>query len=144
MIHSVPFRWIAAILILACPKGGEGLEQFKRADRIGALLRNEISNIIREDVKDPRMGMLSVTKVDVTDDLKHAKVYISPLREEDADVIFACLKSARGFIQKRLGRTIKMRYTPVIEFHKDDSIKYGAHIMEILEGLKRDKEQHEE
>ena len=120
------------------------MEPFKRSDRIGELIREEISNILRMDVKDPRLGMLSVTRVEVTPDLKHARIYISPFKKEEVDAIFNCLKNARGFIQRKLGHRIKLHYTPVIEFHIDDSIKYGAHILEILEGLKKDKGDIEE
>ncbi|MGA1839940.1 MAG: 30S ribosome-binding factor RbfA [bacterium] len=116
------------------------MESFKRTDRIGELIREEISSILREDVKDPRLGMLSVTKVRVTPDLRHAHIYISPFKKEDVEDILKCLKNARGFIQKRFaGRKIKLRYTPVLEFHIDDSIKYGAHIMEILEDIKKEQ-----
>ena len=114
------------------------MESFKRADRIEELIKEEIAYILREDVKDPRIGMLSVTKVKLTPDLRHAHIYISPFKEEEVDAILHCLKNARGYIQRRLGRRIQLRYTPVIEFHIDDSIKYGAHIMEILEKLKKD------
>ena len=115
------------------------MESFKRTDRIGELIREEISYILREDVKDPRLGMLSVTKVKVTPDLRHAHIYISPFKKEEVDDILNCLKKARGFIQKKLGSRIQLRYTPVIDFHIDDSIKYGAHILEILEKLKKDQ-----
>jgi ribosome-binding factor A len=121
------------------------MESFKRTDRIGELIRKEISSILREDVKDPRLGMLSVTMVKVTSDLRHAHIYISPFKKEDVDEILNCLKNARGFIQKKLAsRKIKLRYTPIIEFHIDDSIKYGAHIMEILEDLKKNQGTNEE
>ena len=115
------------------------MEHFKRTERVGELIRAEISDILRDEVNDPRLGLLSVTKVEVTSDLRHAQIYVSPLKEEDVAEIYKCLKNARGFIQKRLGSRIKLRYTPIIEFHIDDSIKYGLHIMEILEGLKKDK-----
>ena len=115
------------------------MESFKRTDRIRELIREEISYILREDVKDPRLGMLSVTKVKVTPDLRHAHIYISPFKKEEVDDILNCLKNARGFIQKKLGNRVQLRYTPVIDFHIDDSIKYGAHILEILEKLKKDQ-----
>ena len=115
------------------------MQSFKRTERIAELIREEISHILRFDIKDPRLGMLSVTRVKVTPDLKHAHIYISPFKKEDVVVTLDCLKTARGFIQKKLGDRTKLRYTPIIEFHEDDSIKYGAHIMEILEDLKRHK-----
>ena len=120
------------------------MESFKRTDRIEELIKEEIAYILREDVKDPRLGMVSVTKVKVTPDLRHAHIYISPFKEEEVEAILQCLKNARGFIQRRLGRRVQLRYTPVIEFHIDDSIKYGAHIMEILEKLKREHGNNED
>ena len=121
------------------------MDSFKRTDRIAELIREEISGILRDEVMDPRLGMLSVTKVRVTPDLRHAHIYVSPFKKEDVDDILNCLKNARGYIQKKLaGRKIKLRYTPVIEFHIDDSIKYGAHILEILEDLKKGQRADEE
>lgn len=120
------------------------MEPFKRTDRVGELIRKEISDILREEVNDPRLGLVSITRVEVTSDLKHAWIYVSPLKEEDVASIMNCLKNARGFLQRRLGSRIKLRYTPIIEFRIDDSIKQGVHIMEILEELKRDKGINEE
>jgi len=115
------------------------MQSFKRTDRIAELIREEISLILRSDVKDPRLGMLSVTRVKITPDLRHAHIYISPFKKEEVVETLNCLNHARGFIQRRLGDRIKLRYTPIIEFHEDDSIKYGAHIMELLENLKKHK-----
>ncbi|MBN2373520.1 30S ribosome-binding factor RbfA [bacterium] len=120
------------------------MEHFKRTDRVRELIRLEISNILRDEVNDPRLALLSITRVEVSTDLKHAQIYVSPLKEEEVAEIYKCLKNARGFIQKRLGLRVKLRFTPVIEFHIDDSIKYGLHIMEILESLKKEKENDQE
>ena len=79
------------------------MQSFKRTERIAELIREEISHILRFDIKDPRLGMLSVTRVKVTPDLKHAHIYISPFKKEDVVVTLNCLKMARGFIQKNWG-----------------------------------------
>ncbi len=120
------------------------MEVSKRTARIGELIRMEISDILREEVNDPRLELLSVTKVEINAELKHAIVYVSSIKEEDIESIDRCLKNARGFIQKMLGKRLKLRYTPIIEFRIDESIKQAAHIMEILEKFKKDKAINEE
>jgi len=121
------------------------MESYKRTSRISVVIREEIANILREDVKDPRLGMMSITRVDITPDLRHAHVYISSFRQEDTETILNGLQHARGFIQRQLAlKRIKLRFTPVIEFHIDESIKHGAHIMDILAELRKDKEASEE
>ncbi|MGA1845345.1 MAG: 30S ribosome-binding factor RbfA [bacterium] len=121
------------------------MESYKRTNRIGVVIREEIANILRDEVKDPRLGMMSITRVDITQDLRHAHVYVSPFREEDTESILNGLQHARGFIQRQLAlKKMKLRYTPVIDFHIDESIKRSAHIMDILAELKKDKEVPEE
>lgn len=121
------------------------MESYKRTNRIGMVIREEIANILRDEVKDPRLGMMSITRVTITQDLRHAHVYVSPFRQEDTETIHNCLQHARGFIQRQLAlKKIKLRYTPIIEFHIDESIKHSAHIMDILAELRKDKEASEE
>jgi len=109
----------------------------RRVNRVGELLKEEMCEILREDIHDPRIGMLSITKVRVSKDLRHVKVFISCIKEEDTEETFKGLSSARGFIQKKLGEKIRLRHTPHIEFIEDGSIKNSLHIMEMLEELKK-------
>lgn len=108
-----------------------------RATRVADLLREEISSIILKELQDPRIGFVTVTGVSVSDDLKHAKVFISVMgTDQEIEQTFQGLESARGYIQNCIGRRVKLRYTPEISFRPDTSIAYGTHIDELLRKLK--------
>ena len=112
----------------------------KRAIRIGDLLQEEIGYIILQELRDPRIGFVTVTGVTVSDDLKHAKVYISVMgTPEDREQTLQGLNSARGYIQGCIGRRLKLRYTPEISFRLDTSASYGAHINDILRTLSKNE-----
>ena len=101
-------------------------------DRISEDIKREIVSIMRE-LKDPRISdMLTVVKVDVSGDLSYAKVYISVLDKTQEKDVLKGLKSASGFLRRELGRSLQLRYTPELQFIADDSIAYGAHILEVL------------
>ena len=103
-----------------------------RIGRINEEVQRELAALI-PTVKDPRVrGMISVTAVDVTQDLKFAKVYISVLDKEDSDQVLKGLKSAAGYLRRELGRTLDLRSTPELSFVRDDSIDQGAHILDLL------------
>lgn len=109
-----------------------------RLDRINGEIKRELSSIIRE-LKDPRINpMTSVVAVDVAKDLRHAKVYISVLGDEESqkDTV-AGLMSASGFIRKEIGQKIDLRCTPEIAFTLDHSIEYGAKINKMLIDLEK-------
>lgn len=106
-----------------------------RMGRINEELQRELAALIPA-VKDPRVtGMISVTGVDTTPDLKYAKVYISVLDKTTAKEVMRGLKSAAGYLRRELGRALSLRATPELEFIQDDSIDKGAHILELLRGL---------
>ena len=103
-----------------------------RIGRINEEIQRELSNLIRT-VKDPRVtGLISVTSVDTTTDLKFCKVYISVLDKSDVTQVLKGLKSASGYLRRELGRTLNLRNTPELNFVRDDSIDYGAHILDML------------
>ena len=103
-----------------------------RIGRINEEVQRELAVLI-PTVKDPRVtGMISVTAVDVTQDLKFAKVYISVLDKEDSDQVLKGLKSAAGYLRRELGRALNLRNTPELTFYRDDSMAKGAHILEML------------
>lgn len=111
-----------------------------RMGRINEEIQRELSSLIRT-VKDPRVtGMISVTAVDTTADLKYAKVYISLLDKTNAKEVLRGLKSASGYLRRELGRALNLRATPELEFVHDDSIDKGAHILELLRGLDKKEE----
>ncbi len=103
-----------------------------RMDRINEEIQRALSELIRT-VKDPRVhGLISITRVDTTADLKYAKVYVSVLDKQDADQVLKGLKSASGYLRRELGHALSLRSTPELTFVRDDSIDRGAHILDIL------------
>lgn len=103
-----------------------------RIGRINEEIQRELSSLI-PTVKDPRVtGMISVTAVDTTPDLKYAKIYISVLDKSDCEQVLKGLKSAAGYLRRELGHTLNLRNTPELTFIRDDSIDQGAHILEML------------
>ncbi len=103
-----------------------------RIGRINEEIQRELATLIR-GVKDPRVtGMISITTVDTTPDLRYAKVYVSMLDKSDAKEVIKGLKSASGYLRRELGRALSLRYTPELTFVADDSIDKGAHILELL------------
>ena len=103
-----------------------------RIGRINEEIQRELSALI-PTVKDPRVtGMISITAVDTTPDLKYAKIYTSVLDKNDCAQVLKGLKSASGYLRRELGRALQLRYTPELTFVRDDSIDKGAHILEML------------
>jgi len=114
----------------------------RRAQRAGKLIQEEISKIIQRELKDPRIGLVTVTGVDVTDDLRYAKVFITVFKEENKEKTLEGLEHAKGFIRREIGQRIKLRFTPEIEFEFDESVEHGAHIEEILRKIATAKTQN--
>ena len=103
-----------------------------RIGRINQEIQRELASLI-PNVKDPRVtGMISVTAVETTPDLRWAKVYVSMLDKSSAAQVVKGLKSAAGYLRRELGRALNLRYTPELLFVEDDSIDKGAHILEML------------
>ena len=105
-----------------------------RIGRINEEIQREMSSLIRT-VKDPRVadaGMVSVTAVETTPDLKYAKIYVSVLDKSASAQALKGLKSASGYLRRELGAALRLRYTPELQFIADDSIEQGAHILEML------------
>ena len=104
-----------------------------RIGRINEEIQRELSSLFRT-LKDPRVqsGMVTITHVDTTSDLRYARVYVSALNCKDEKGLLKGLKSAAGYLRRELGSRIDLRYTPELQFIADDSIEYGAHILEML------------
>ena len=110
-----------------------------RFERINEEYRREISNIIDNKLKNPNVtGLISVTKVKVTQDLKYAKVYVSILNSKNIKETLAGLKKSSGFVRSELARTVNLRNTPEIIFELDESLEYGARIDSILKDIMKD------
>ena len=109
-----------------------------RIGRINEEIQRELADQLRH-LKDPRVssGMVSVTRVDTTGDLRYARVYVSALNKNQEKEILKGLKSASGFLRRELGRALQLRYTPELQFIADDSIQYGAHILELLHDVEQ-------
>ena len=108
-----------------------------RIGRINGEIQQELASLLRS-VKDPRVAeaMLTVTHVDTTSDLRYARVYVSALNCEDEKGLLKGLKSAAGFLRRELGSKLSLRYTPELQFFVDDSIAYGAHILDMHNHVK--------
>jgi ribosome-binding factor A len=106
---------------------------YQRIDRISEEVRREVDAIIRDELSDPRIsGTFSVTRADVTGDLRYAKIYISVLEDDKREELMAALKNAKGFIRRALGKRMIIRYTPELTFVSDKNIEYGVHIAKVL------------
>lgn len=108
--------------------------------RVNTEVQHELSNIIRGEIKDPRINPLtSVVAVEVAPDLKSCKAYISVLGDEksQADTL-AGLKSAEGYIRRQLARTINLRNTPEVRFILDQSIEYGVNMSKLIDDVNKD------
>ena len=113
---------------------------WNRIGRINEEIQRELSALIPA-VKDPRVsGMISVTAVETTPDLRYAKAYISVLDKENGERVLKGLRSASGWLRRELGSALKLRYTPELVFQLDDSIDKGAHILELLRSVEGPKE----
>ena len=107
-----------------------------RIATINQEIQKELSSLLRT-VKDPRVQecMISITRVETTPDLRYTKVYVSFLQENKAEEAMKGLKSAAGFLRRQLGSNLKLRYAPEIVWSLDDSITYGAHMLELINNL---------
>jgi len=116
----------------------------QRAGRVGEVIKEVASETIRR-LKDPRItGLVSVTDVEVSGDLSHAKVFVSIYGDEDQQrQTLEGLQAASGFVRTQVGREVKLRVTPEIHFRQDKSLEQGANINALLLQIKREKEQSE-
>lgn len=111
----------------------------RRTRQVGDLLREELDDIIRQDVKDPRVGFFTITRVEVSPDLRSATAYVSVLgTDEERKGTFAALKSASGYIRRQLKPRLRMRQIPEIAFFDDRSMEYAQTISTAISQLKKD------
>jgi ribosome-binding factor A len=106
---------------------------FKRADRVAGLIQAELSRLLRREVKDPRLHEVVITAVQMSADLRHARVlFTGPGRQGGVDDALAGLRSAAGFLRGHLGRALHLRYAPEIVFEADDSVERSLHVAALL------------
>jgi ribosome-binding factor A len=112
------------------------MHPYKRSERIGELILAEIADLIAREIKDPRIGFVTFTRVEMSDDLRHAKVFVSSFgAEAEKARTLQGLSSATGYMRRHLGRALHLRYTPELSFLLDDSLEHGAKIAQILRQL---------
>lgn len=113
-----------------------------RQERLSELIAAELSELLRTRVKDPRVGFASITRVEVSGDLRHAKVYVSVMGSpEEQAATMKGLKNATGFLRHELAIRITLRYMPEIVFKLDTSIEEGARILDLIRQVEQEEQQ---
>jgi ribosome-binding factor A len=118
----------------------------RRVSRVGALIQEEVSKMVLHEIKDERVGagMVSITLVDVSGDLQHAKIYVSVYGTDEArEETMEGLKSATGFVRRELGKRLRLRRTPEIAFIEDRGIERGDRILTLLTQLSQERQNKE-
>lgn len=118
----------------------------RRVARVSELIKREVSKMLMQDIKDDRVGagMVSVTDVNVSGDLQHAKIFVSVYGSQAAKAeTMAGLKAATGFVRSELGRRIRLRRTPEVVFLEDNSLERGDRILSLLNRLSEERQTHE-
>ncbi|MFP4102030.1 30S ribosome-binding factor RbfA [Coleofasciculus sp.] len=114
----------------------------RRVSRVSSLIQQEVSQMLLHDIKDDRVGagMVSVTDVDVSGDLQHAKIYVSIYGTEEAKLeTMAGLQSATGFVRRELGRRVRLRRTPEVVFIEDRGLERGTRMLTLLNQLSQER-----
>ena len=110
-----------------------------RAERLAVLIKEELGAILQKDLKDPRIGFASITNVRVSRDMSHAKIYVSVFGDKQQQAAtMEGLESAKGFIRTELGKRIRLRYTPEINFIFDNSLEEGAKVLSLLNEIQKE------
>jgi len=114
-----------------------------RIERVNQLIRQEISELLQREVKDPRLGgLISITEVDTSADLKNARVYVSCLcGDEEKKELLITLAAAAGFFRNELMKRLTLRHIPELEFRWDDSIEKGARLLELIDQVSHEEQQ---
>ncbi|NLK00263.1 MAG: 30S ribosome-binding factor RbfA [Clostridia bacterium] len=112
-----------------------------RASRVGEQIKKEVSQIILEEIKDPRLGFVTITAVDVTNDLRHAKIFVSIFGDEkEVSETHEVLNNAKGFFRSEIGKRIRTRFAPELSFVLDRSLERGERISELLTKVQREED----
>ena len=107
--------------------------EFLRADRVAGQLRRELAKLIQQEIKDPAVGFISVSDVEVTRDLSHAKVYVTVFDSDEAPACIKALNRGCGFLRNRLGKILRMRVIPELSFLHDASVETGQHVGALID-----------
>ncbi len=118
-------------------------KDFSRTRRIGLQIQRDLADLIRSQIKDPRIGMVSVNAVKVSRDLSHAKIYITTLDDSERKLTLDILQKAAGFLRHELGQMLSIRTIPQLHFFYDDSIEQGSRLESLIEdAISSDKKKH--
>jgi ribosome-binding factor A len=108
-----------------------------RPERLGDLIQREVSELIRLELRDPRVGMITITSVDVSPDMSHARLFFTLLEKEKLADTLQGLKRSAGFLRSQLARRIKMYSTPELRFEYDESVERGDHISRLINSVSK-------
>ncbi|MFH1148984.1 MAG: 30S ribosome-binding factor RbfA [Actinomycetota bacterium] len=112
----------------------------RRMDRVEEACKEELSEILQRETKDPRVGFVTITRVKVTPDLRYARVYVGIMGDErEVESTIAGLESAKGYLRARLGRHLRLKYLPEIEFVKDTVTEEALHLSEVMERTREER-----
>ena len=112
-----------------------------RVRKVQEFIKQEVSKMLLNELKDPRIGFVTVTEVSVTGDLREATVYVSLFgKPEEKKQSLEALNKAKGFVRTELGKVLKIYYTPEVTFKEDSSLDYGMHIDGLLKKIKKEEE----
>ena len=115
-----------------------------RVEKLQELIKQEIGNMLLKELKDPRIGFITVTHVEVTGDLRDAKIFVSIMgNEEQIKDSWQGLQSSVGFIRREIGKRIRLRFTPTIKFALDTSLDYSEHIQKLLLQVEKEHKERE-
>ena len=107
--------------------------EFRRSDRVAGSLRRELAKILQMEVRDPEVGFIGLSDVEVSRDLAHAKVFVTVFETEKADSSIRALNQKAGFLRSRLGQEMRIRSVPELHFHHDASVETGRHMDELID-----------
>jgi len=118
---------------------------FNRSERVAGQLRRDLARLIQMEVKDPGVGFISLSDVEVSRDLSHAKVFVTVFEPDKANTSLKALRRAAAFLRRRLGQELRMRHVPELHFLHDDSVEQGSHIDQLIaRALHADKNDDED
>lgn len=113
-----------------------------RQEKMRQLLKEEISDILRREIKDPRLGFFTIIDAEITSDLRHAKIFVSILgTEEERKQSMEVLRHAQHFVRQEFGKRVRMKVLPDIQFKHDETVDQGVRMLELLEEIKRNDEE---
>lgn len=113
-------------------------KDFSRTQRLGEQIRRELSVLVQNEVKDPRVAMVSFTAVKLSRDLSHVKIYCSVMNKDDRVETIKALNNASGFLRKKLAAAITARIVPALKFVYDESLERGTHLTELINAARKD------